>query len=228
MIEQESIGAIEKLGGKNQPDLSDAETLQKIFAEAVLRHDLERQGSEFYARDGKTLYTGWVKTIHRSNHKMQSLFYTKDGKLEGLWTRWSSNGSKREEATFRDGAPGAYTKWHKNGQKAEKATYKDGKREGLWTEWDENGQKELEVTYKDGKREGPFTWWHDNGQKAGEVTYKDGKKEEGGATTWHKNGQKKTPGTYKDGALEGVATKWDEDGTVVEQVRYKNGVMVAD
>ena len=100
---------------------------------------------------------------------------------------YQSNGKKRLEGTYKDGKrDGLWTRWHENGQMKVKGTFKDGEQDGLWTWWDKNGQKSFEGTYKDGQEDGLLTWWHNNGQKWKEKTYKDG--EEISAKCWDADG----------------------------------------
>ena len=81
-----------------------------------------------------TPYTGVAVKKYRSGRKWQEFTY-KDGKKDGLWTRW-----------------------HPNGRLRSKRTYKDGKLDGPLTVWLENGQKSSEVTWKDGKKISEKYW----------------------------------------------------------------------
>ena len=76
----------------------------------------------------------------------------KNGKRDGLDTRWHRNGQKKWEKPYKNGKPdGLTTFWYENGQKESEEHYKNGEWDGLWTHWDENGNKTLEVQFKDGK-----------------------------------------------------------------------------
>ena len=93
----------------------------------------------------------------------------------GVYITTYPNGQKQEEINYKDGKQeGLVTKWYENGQKQSERNYKDGKQEGLGIVWYENGQKESEGNYKDDKPEGLVTSWYENGQKKSEVNYKDG------------------------------------------------------
>ena len=75
------------------------------------------------------------------------------------------NGQKAQETTYKDGKlEGLVTKWHENGQKEEETTYKDGKIEGLSTAWYDNGQKRSEYTYKDGIFVSKRNWYIDGNE----------------------------------------------------------------
>jgi len=143
------------LGGCGKPNLDDAETLDKILAEAIDKEKLQGRVGEgeklLYALNEQTPFTGWAKNMY-NNGQVESLANWKDGKPNGL-----------------------YTGWYENGQKKEEGNYKDDKKDGQQTAWHENGQKEYEGNYKDGKLDGQQTLWYENGQKNTEVNYKDGK-----------------------------------------------------
>ena len=75
------------------------------------------------------------------------------------------------EVTFKQGKQeGLATRWHENGQKSREETYKDGERDGLRTRWHENGQKDSEALYRGGGKVGLETTWHENGQKKSEIS----------------------------------------------------------
>ena len=119
------------LGGCGEPNLDDAETTDKILAEALDADKLQERGEEgeklAYAPNEQEPYTGWLKEMY-NNGQVKALAHIKDGKPDGLATGW-----------------------HENGQKKLEGNYKDGELDGLWTHWDENGVKTSEVNWKDGK-----------------------------------------------------------------------------
>jgi hypothetical protein len=73
-------------------------------------------------------YTGWVKWMY-DNGQIKLLTQYKEGKPDGLSTKWYGNGQKKEE-------------WN----------YKDGKVDGVWINYKEDGTELSRDTYKDGKR----------------------------------------------------------------------------
>ena len=63
----------------------------------------------------------------------------KDGKENGLCTRWYENGQKGYEIRYKDGElNGLYTYWYENGQIECEGFFKDGEADDTWTELDEN------------------------------------------------------------------------------------------
>ena len=231
-------------------DLGDTETLDKIIAEAIDSEKLQKRGEEGeelrYAPDQNTLYTGWSKEMH-DNGQMNLLYQYKDGKRDGLVTRWYSNGQKMGEGDFKAGKLMTAVSWKPNGEKSEtdvvkgngvvvdynengteksRYVFKDGKMDGLITGWSENGQKSSEVTYKDGTKDGLLRKWYGNGRKMAELNYKDGK-EDGITTLWYENGQKQAQGTYKRDKLM-TAVAWKPNGEKCPETNLVdgNGILV--
>jgi antitoxin component YwqK of YwqJK toxin-antitoxin module len=101
---------------------------------------LIEKGRLRYHPDTKELYSGKVFTSYLGGNKKLEGSY-KDGKRDGLETRW-----------------------YENGQKDYEGTYKDGKEDGKWTDWYSNGQKSKEKTYKDGKLISEKCW-HEDGNE---------------------------------------------------------------
>jgi antitoxin component YwqK of YwqJK toxin-antitoxin module len=133
--------------------------------------ELEEREGIYYVSGSDTPYTGKSFTLNENGKKASKRNF-KDGKQDGLQTRWYENGQKKNEA---------------NG--------KDGKMDGLYTEWFENGQKKVEANYKDGKMDGLVVEWHENGQKKGEATFKDDEPISG--KFWNSKGE--PVDTYEEG-----------------------------
>ena len=91
------------LGGCGEPNLDDAETIDKILAEAIDADKIQERGEEgeklYYAPNEQEPYTGWVKEMY-NNGQVKILFHVKDGKKMGL-RLWHENGQKREETNFK-------------------------------------------------------------------------------------------------------------------------------
>jgi len=190
--------------GCGGPDLDDKETLDGIIAEAIDEEKLQKRGQKGeelrYAPNEDTPYTGWTKAMW-GNGQIKFLMQYKDGKMDGLGTRWYENGQKQAEGN-----------------------YKDGKLDGLWTDWYENGQKELEANWKDDKEEGLWTSWYENGQKESEQNYKEGKPMS--VVVWKPNGEMCPVTNLKNG--NGILVWYRDDGTVDFRVTIKDGELVKD
>jgi len=70
----------------------------------------------------------------------------------GKYVEYYKNGQKKSELNYKNGKEnGLDTRWYGNGQKSYEGNYKNGKYDGLWTGWDINGQKQFETNPKDGE-----------------------------------------------------------------------------
>ena len=175
--------SVAKTAQVEEIDLDDNETRKKIIAEAIPVglvdsgvEKLERRGKEgeelLYAPDQQAPYSGWVKGVYDIG-RISGLYQYKDGKRDGLWTGWYSNGQKEYEATYKDDKRGGLsTMWYRNGQKSSERTYKDGK---LWTavRWKPNGEKCPVTNLVNGS--GVVVQLHPKGPVHLPTTFKDGK-----------------------------------------------------
>ena len=129
-----------------------------------------------------------------------------DGRYNGPTTLWRSNGTKREEGSYRgDRKEGPWTFWYANGSKRWEGTYRNGRPEGKETAWYENGNRFYEGEHRGNQREGWFTFWYANGRK------------------WFE-------GEYRGGAKQGFFRYWNEDGSVDRRKTgtYVHGRKVSD
>ena len=172
-------------------DLGEIETVNRIAAESIDRHEILsvaaggltqglklqkriKDGEELiYAPNQQTPFTGSA-AWYNDNGKLSKVSQFKNGKMDGLLTYW-----------------------FKNGQKQGELNYKDGKYHGLWTSWYENGQKETEGNWKDGKLMS-MEVWEPNGEKCPVTNVKDGN---GGLVLYNEDGTEKVRMTYKDGKV---------------------------
>ena len=132
-------------------DLDDRETRDKIIAEAIERDKLQKQGTkgeELYAPNDQAAYTGWVKLMY-PNGQIMILGQIKNGKQDGLVTKWYENGQKRQEENYKDYKLMSAVGWKPNGEKCPVTNVKDGN--GVWVWYKEDGTESFRKTYKNGK-----------------------------------------------------------------------------
>ena len=132
-------------------DLDDKETRDKIIAEAIERDKLQKQGTkgeELYAPNDQAAYTGWVKLMY-PNGQIMILGQIKNGKQDGLVTKWYENGQKRQEENYKDYILMSAVGWKPNGEKCPVTNVKDGN--GVWVWYKEDGTESFRKTYKNGK-----------------------------------------------------------------------------
>ena len=103
---------------------------------------------------------------------------------------WHGDGPKKIEGTFKNGKPdGLWVFYYSNGQLEAKSHYKDGKIDGSHVMWHPNGQRWSERNWKNGVKDGAWMYWHENGQKESEKNFKTGKLVEGSAKYWNSKGE---------------------------------------
>ena len=132
-------------------DLDDRETRDKIIAEAIERDKLQKQGTkgeELHAPNDQAAYTGWVKLMY-PNGQIMILGQIKNGKQDGLVTKWYENGQKRQEENYKDYILMSAVGWKPNGEKCPVTNVKDGN--GVWVWYKEDGTESFRKTYKNGK-----------------------------------------------------------------------------
>ena len=138
-------------------DLDDNETRNRIAAEAIDDKTLDSRWVEIsttrkerlkYAPNKQTPYTGWSKWMH-DNGQIAELVQWKDGKPDGPWTSWYSNGQKSLEETYKPGKLWTSVAWKRNGEKCPVTKVVNGN--GVWVEYNDDGTEAGRSTFKDGK-----------------------------------------------------------------------------
>lgn len=148
--------------------------------------------------------------------------------LEELWA--NDQYPERGEIKFaidpvgKDGRPdGLYEQWHSNGQLSFRCAYKNGFPEGLLQEWYESGKLKVRGKCKQGALNGFYEEWWENGLMKSRGCYKDGKKD-GIWEEWHEDGRLWKGGSYKNGDPDGFLEEANGDGTKTRHL-YKDGVL---
>ena len=79
-----------------------------------------------YLSGEDTPFTGKVEDFYDNGQKLEEGNY-KDGKQDGLWTRWQENGQKSRERNYKDGKQDGLETWYyTDGTERFRSTYKDG------------------------------------------------------------------------------------------------------
>ena len=124
---------------------------------------------------------------------------------------------------YKDGKKdGKWDEWYSNGQYFYRGNYKDGKKDGKWAWWYIDGQKMSETNYPDGK----YTSWDRDGHINEKGNYKNGKKHGKWVTYFSSNSwgnQKTSEGVYRNGKREGAWSTWNWKGGEHDKLLYKNG-----
>ena len=117
----------------------------------------------FYKIGESAPFTG---VITQENTEAGYLFLgrTNEGKKDGPWVKWFSEGKKVPEILLSDvPEPQPEIPW--SGNKEEQGQYKNGKRDGEWTFWHDNEHIKSTGFYKDGLMNGPWKFYYKNGVK---------------------------------------------------------------
>ena len=95
-----------------------------------------------------SLYTGLVTEYYPKGEKKIEGFM-KNGKRDGQWKSFYSDGALWSEGTYAEGKQyGTSISYYQNGNKQFEGLYKDGKPNGKWTFWDENGKVKKTMNYE--------------------------------------------------------------------------------
>ena len=88
----------------------------------------------------------------------------KNGKKEGYWVHYHSNGQLMNKGDYKNGKmEGYWEDYRDNGYLYDKGDYKNGKMEGYWERYWEYGQLYGKGDYKNGKKEGSWEFYNTDG-----------------------------------------------------------------
>ena len=138
--------------GFGSPDLDDKETLDEIIADAIDRDALQERGEEgeelYYGPNEQTPYTGWAKGMY-DNGQVRQLGQFKDGKQDGVATRWYESGQEKQEINYKDDKPISAEAWKPNGEKCPVTNVKNGNGVVVW--YNEDGTEQESMAYREGE-----------------------------------------------------------------------------
>jgi antitoxin component YwqK of YwqJK toxin-antitoxin module len=149
----------------------------------------------------------------------------KNAAKEGVLTKFSAEGSKIEEAFYKnDTLDGERRLYFENGGIQTIEHYVKGKFEGKLQSFYQNGKIEIEETYINNAIQGELLHYYDTGEIMERVNMKDNE-ENGAFTEYYKNGKLKAEGTYRDGDHEdGPLKLYNENGEVYKQMNCAMGL----
>ena len=117
---------------------------------------VERKGL-FYYRLSETPFTGTVTGKERGS--------IKNGKWDGPYIRYHSDGGVKVKGTYSDGLYHGVWLWYfQSGKLETKQTYKRDSRDGPYLNYYKNGQLRAKGSFKNDKYDGPFVWYYQDGQ----------------------------------------------------------------
>ena len=170
------------LTGFNCPEIDDFDKLVEV--DGIL-----------YKKFSNTPFTGNVTDGEQQG-------FVKEGKKDGSWVEYFSNGTLMEKRNYKDGEKdGLVEFYYKNGQLRDKGNYKEGRLDGLWEYYYENGKLWEKINYKSGKHDGLFEGYYENGQLRAKGNYKD-EKEDGLWEYFSEGGSLKETETWINGVKQ--------------------------
>ena len=101
-----------------------------------------------------------------------------DGKKEGTWVRYYSNGQLFSVSNYETGRKnGAWITYNNKGHLIEKGQYKNDLEEGNWIRLFENGEISYKGKFENGKKSGSWIAFYYNGKLKYKGNYKNGTKD---------------------------------------------------
>lgn len=241
------IGSVEAIPmGNSTTVFRDYDTQKHLEGEQRLIFD-SRKYVEAYFTNG--LANGAWNSF-QNNILVEKLNYV-DGLLDGVQTYYFLDGTtvKRVSNMTNGKLNGKYTEYHSNGKISKKIYFKDGKEDGKSQTYDEDGTLTSDCFYVNGVTHGKQTNFYSSsrgdftrissykmGVPTGKfvetftngVVRKSGEYDANGKLTgqWverKKDGKITSDQTYKDGILDGATKTYYNDGTVERITMYANG-----
>jgi antitoxin component YwqK of YwqJK toxin-antitoxin module len=145
----------------------------KAIGKWVFHHENGKVAKEVTYKAGRP--DGEVKLFNEEGKLVARREYAA-GNRNGVWETYSDDGEQKlREENYKDGkANGAFRTWYTNGQLRQETQFVDGKLEGLATEWTRVGDKRAEVNFKNGLKDGVSRLWQADG-KVIEQNFAEGK-----------------------------------------------------
>ena len=161
-------------------------------------------------------------TLYHNNGMVKEKGMYVNDELEGIVLSYFSNGSKRDEATFRNKVQTSdYFVYTNQEVKSAQAIYENGKLNGKVINYFRNGNLSEERIFKNGLCEGPSKANYISGELEYSGAYANDKKT--GMWVWYyKNGNKSKEGEYLNGIQIKKWTEYYEDGTVMNVCNYNS------
>jgi antitoxin component YwqK of YwqJK toxin-antitoxin module len=120
-------------------------------------------------------FTGNATIEDNTNQSTQKQYIeVKEGLLHGQIKFYHSKGYLEEVGQYNQGKKdGVWIQYASNGQKLGEAFYKEGQKDGIWTVWDEQGVKRYHMVYSMGKKIDTWKMWDSNSVLVSERIYNE-------------------------------------------------------
>jgi hypothetical protein len=131
------------------------------------------ESNGLYFTDGtqSKFYTGEYKEFYPTG-ELKVEMNLKDGKPEGSYIVYFSNGKPNEVRAYRNGQfHGIWRTYNDAGLLISEAEYRNDKKTGTWHVWDDSGIMRYEMQYDNGKKTGTWYMWDEKGKLISEKKY---------------------------------------------------------
>ncbi len=137
------------------------------WSETLTIDDLVERDDLYYKKFTNVPFTGEISGIESGSFK--------NGKREGKWEKYRSNGQLSQIITYIDGGnEKIFEHYDDNGLIFYQGKTKNGKLDGTWIWYFKNGKVEFKGNYKEGKKEGVWEYFSQDGSLKYIVNFKDG------------------------------------------------------
>lgn len=144
---------------------------------AFNEENLHLQNIAGVAMENDQPFTGVVYSLLPNRKDTSIVMCFVDGKEDGEWRKYFSNGQLMERRHFADGKKvGTYAAWWPNGTQRLLYHFENGEYEGACKDWNEEGLLIAEMNYKAGHEEGPQKQFYNNGKVRANYIIKDGRR----------------------------------------------------
>jgi len=128
-----------------------------------------------YFSENGALFTGSATLEVAENGKTHKQYIeVKDGLLNGQMKYYHLKGYVEETGSYSNGKKeGVWIQFASNGQQLGEAYYKNGLKDGIWTVWDEQGIKRYHMVYSMGKKVDTWKMWDENAVLVSERVYNE-------------------------------------------------------
>lgn len=141
-----------------------------LFAQSDI-NIIQSNGLFFTDKTQTKLYNGEYKEYF-DNKSLKLEMFIKDGKPEGAYIIYFSNGRPNEVRAYRNGEfHGVWRTYNEAGTLIAEASYSGNKKHGKWFVWDDSGIMRYEMNYNNGRKSGTWYMWDEKGKLISEKTY---------------------------------------------------------
>ncbi len=112
--------------------------------------------------------------LYYSNGSVKEIREFRDGKLNGFWKYFYTDGKLKKEGSFlRDKEHGTWKAYDQKGSLLFIENYKEGIENGIWKSFYPNGKVKLEGAFVNGKRQGTWKIYNDRGVLERIITFEN-------------------------------------------------------